>query len=340
MTIQSDSSVGYKKESTYGTGVTVDRFAEFMSESFDLDRVYYQGQGNRVGARTARSGRRALISDGAKGDLSLEVPSRGIGTLFELLMGVAVSTVVPATSVYHQLFTPIKNDYLPSATFQKGIPRLGANTVDTYTMRGMVCSSFDLSLATDVLKLNSSWVGKELDTAVAYATPSYAATQELFTFVGASLIAGGSPTLPTATALSTGGTTIGNIRDFTINVDNGLDTNGRNIGGLGKLSRSPAVGGMPITGTMTAEYDAIAYRDAIVNQTPFALVATFQAPTLIQASYYPTVQIMCPDIRFEGELPKATNGDVITQALSFTAFDKLDGSAPLYISIRTADTAL
>ena len=36
MTTFADCSIGYKAESTYGTGVTVDRFLEFNTEGLDF----------------------------------------------------------------------------------------------------------------------------------------------------------------------------------------------------------------------------------------------------------------------------------------------------------------
>lgn len=339
MTIQADCSIGFKKETVFGTGVTVDRFLEFTSETLDRDATYYQGNGLRPGSRLARTGRRVLVKDGAKGDVELEVPSRGLGTFLELLFGTASSTVVSG-ALYQQLFTLIKSDYLPSATIQKGVPRLGAETVDAYTIRGAVASSFELSMASDVLKLKSSWVGKEIDTSVAYATPSYPASQELFSFVGASITAGGAVTVPTTMALASGGTSVADIRDFTIQVDNKLDDNGFNLGGQGKRTRRPAVGIAEVKGKVTAEYDATVFRDAVMSQTPLALVATFQANTDITVGNKPTVQIVVPDIRLEGELPKSNGGDVITQSIDWTGLDGLVAAHALYVAVRTADTAL
>ena len=94
MTVQLDSSVGVKKQSDFTTPATVDRFLEFIDESFDFDRTYYQGAGQRPGSRFPRSRRNVLVKDGAKGDLNLEVPTRGLGTLLELMLGVATSTKV------------------------------------------------------------------------------------------------------------------------------------------------------------------------------------------------------------------------------------------------------
>lgn len=342
MTTQLDCSIGFKKETTYGTGVVVDRFLEFTSESLDFDRTFYQGSGLRPGSRLARSGRRALVKDGGKGDIELEVASRGMGALLEALMGVGASAKVAAsTGVYQQLFTLAAGDYLPSVTIQKGIPRLGAATVDAITFAGAQASSFELSMGnSEVLKLKTSWVTRDVSTETAYATPSYPVDAELFSFVGAALTLGGSVTVPTGQALATGGTEVANVRDFSISVDQKLDDNNRNIGGAGKRSRPAAVGLAEVKGKVTAEYDSVTFRDALVSQAPLALVATFEAPMLIEAGYYPTLQIVVPDIRFEGELPKSNGGDVITQGIEFTAFDGLVAPQPLYIVTRTADTAL
>lgn len=340
MTIQADCSIGFKKETTYGTAVTVDRFLEFTSETLDYDRTFYQGAGMRPGSRLARSARRTLVKDGGKGDIELEVPTRGLGTLLEAIMGVGSSTMVSA-GLYQQMFSLVKSDYLPSLTIQKGVPRLGAESVDAYTMRGAVSSSFELSMSnSDVLKLKSTWTSRDIDTSIAYATPSYPAAAELFSFVGAGLTIGGTVTVPTATALATGGTSVANIRDFSISVDQALDSNGFNTGGAGKRSRRPAVGLAAVTGKMTAEYDSLAMRDALRDQTPIALTATFQSATDIVTGQKAQLQLTVPDIRFEGELPKSNGGDVITQSLDFTAFDGLVAAQPLYIAIRTADTAL
>lgn len=340
MTTQLDCSIGVKKETTYGTYATVDRFLEFTSESLDFEREFYQGSGLRPGSRVARSGRRILSKEGAAGDIELEVPTKGLGTLLEALFGTATSTNVSG-DVYQQLFTLQKTDFLPALSIQKGIPRLGADTVDAYTMLGAVNSSFELSLANaEVLKLTSSWVGREIVTDEDYATPSYPTGVELFSFVGAAITVGGTVTAPTTTALASGGTAVANVRDFSISVDQGLDSNGFNVGSAGKRSRRPAVGLAAVTGSLTAEYDATTFADALKNQTALALVITFEAVTEIDTGEVPTVQIVCPDIRFESELPKSNGGDVIAQSIEFTAFDNLVAAHPLYMAVRTADTAL
>lgn len=342
MTIQADASIGLKQETTYGTAVVVDRFLEFTSESLDFDRDYYQGVGLRPGRRAARSGRRVLSRDGGKGDIELEVPSRGLGTFLQAIFGVGTSTLVSA-GLYQQLFTPTHNDYLPSFTIQEGVPRLGANTVDTQTYLGSECESAEFSVSnSDVLKLKTTWRSKEVQTGIAYAVPTYPTPIDLFSFVGAQLTVGGSVTVPTTTALATGGTSVADVRDFSISYDNKLDDNKGNLGGAGKRTRQSAVQLADIKGKLTAEYDSTAFRDALASNTPLALVATFTASAAadIVSGKKPVLQIVCPDVRFNGELAKVSGTDVITQSMDFTAYDNLVAAEPIYVAVQTADTAL
>lgn len=343
-TIQADASIGFKKEATFGTPVVTDRFLEFTDESFDTDREFFQGSGMRAGARVARGARRIMQKDGIKGDFTIEVPTRGLGTLLELLFGVASSTLVSA-GLYQELFTLIHGDYLPSATFQKGIPRLGANQVDAYTFPGMVCSDFELSVDnSDVLKLKSSWMGRTVSTGIAYATPTYPAASDLFTFIGGSLLTtlnGGAAIVPPTTmALATGGVSLANVRDFSVSVDNKLDDGGYNLGGAGLRTRKPAVNIAEVKGKFSADYDSAFLRDAWLNQTDMGLILNFQTTTAISAGNFPTLQLTIPSLRLEGEVPKANGGDVIGQSIDFTAFDNLVAAEPIYLAVRTADLAL
>lgn len=340
MTTQLDCSIGAKKETSYGVPVVVDRFLEFTEESLDFERTIVQGEGMRPGSRVARSGRNVITRHGATGDIGLEVPTRGLGFFLEAMLGTGASAEVE-TGLYQQLFTLQKTDFQPSLTIQKGIPRLGADTIDAYTVHGAVCSGFEISLGnSELLTISSSWTARELVTDVAYATPSYPTGTELFSFVDGSLVVGGSVTVPTSTALASGGTAVANVRDFSFGAEQGHDGEGYNIGGLGKRTRPPAVGLASLTGSLTAEYDSTTFRDAVRDRTSMALVATFEGPSDITSGNPAVLQIVVPDIRFEGELPKANGGDVITQSLEFTGFDGLVAAHALYIAVRTADSAL
>ena len=347
MTIQADCSIGFRKEATYGTIVVPNRFLEFTSETLDLNRTYFQGENLRPGSRVARSSKRIVTQEGVTGAITQEVQTKGFGALFELLLGSVVSgptQVGTGSGVFQSVFALSKDDYLPSVTIQKGVPRLGANVVDALTFAGCQAESFDLSIdSAGVLMLTSNWTGgKKVDTDTAYAVPSYPVGCELFSYVGASIALGGTVTPPTATALATGGTEVANVRSWSLNVAQSLDSNGYNIGSRGERSRPAAMGIAAITGSMTIEYDTTVITDAVIDETGLALVLTFEGPTPIGGSgQRPVVQVVIPEVKLDADLPKSAGGDVITHSTTYTGLDPLKtGVQPMYLVYRSADTAL
>jgi len=339
MTTELDCSVGFSvAEASYATNTVVTKWAEFVDESFDWDPTFVQGVGLRVGSRVARSARRKLGKVAAKGDYTVEAVTKGIGFLFNAALGSSVSTVTTAPA-YQQLHTVATSDYLPSFTIQKGIPPLGGGATLPHTFTGAVCQSMEMTAANGgSLQVKTSWNAKDVTTATAYAAPSYAAAPELFTFVDGSITIGGAVTVPTTTTLATGGTVAADITDWSLMWDNAIDGSGFTFGSSGRRGRKPAVGLAQGTGKITAEFDSVTLRDAYLAQTDLAMVLKFQSSVAITGAVFPTIQVVIPNIRLEGELPKSNGGDVVTQSIGYTVLDGLTAASPLYIAYITTDT--
>jgi hypothetical protein len=104
--------------------------------------------------------------------------------------------------------------------------------------------------------------------------------------------------------------------------------------------RKPVLGFADIKGTMTIEYDVQTYLNAYLAQTPLAVVLTFTSATVISAGVSPVLQVCIPLVKLEGDTPNATTG-VVKQTVPFTVLDPgTSGVSPLYVVIRTADTAV
>ena len=342
MTTQLDSSIGIKKESTFGTPVTVDRFPEFLSESLDWKPEYMVGRGLRVGSRVQRASRRKLGRQHVEGDISLEACARGLGIFFEALLGQVTSTIIGAGPAYQHLFTLTNTDPFPTYTIQKGIPLLGGGAVQPATFSGMACTRGTINSAVgEIVRLDTSWVGKQVSTAIAYAAPSYVAdtSQELFTFLDGSITLGTSAlTVPTTTALGAqGGSVVSNVRDFSVTIDNKLDVSGYTYGSNGTIQRRPTLGATEITGKVTAEFDSVTNRDYFLNNTTVSITLTFQTTTLLQASTYNTLQVVLPAVKLDGDTPRAVSDGVVTQDLGFTVLDN-GTQAPVYVVLRNLDT--
>jgi hypothetical protein len=332
-----DASVGLKVESTYGTPVTVDRWFEFVDESLEYDKVTKQGAGIRVGSKVARSGRRVITQTSGSGDVSVELCSKGLGTLLTACMGTGASALVSGTT-YQQLFTLSTGPTPPAYTVQKGIVD-SAGTVNPHTFNGGVVESFEISAGNgEIAMLKSSWSFRDMLTATSYATPSYASSPSLFHFAQGAVTLGGTVTAPTTTALASGGTSIATVRDFTLTVDNKLTADRFNYGGAGKMS-APTYGLREVKGKMTVEYDANTLRDAYMADTALAATLTFTSTEALSAGVA-QFQIVLPEIKLNGSIPKANGTDFVTVDVEFDVLDNLTATQPLWLVVRTADTAL
>lgn len=341
MTTQLDSSIGIKKETTYGTAVTVDHFPEFLMENLKWKPNYLDGKGLRPGSRVSRAERRSLSKNWVEGDIELECCARGFGIFWEALMGTGVSTIIGAGPAYQHNFTLTNTDPFPSYTIQKGIPLLNGGAVQAHTFAGAMCNKGEISAETgEVVKLKTSWLAKSIDTATGYTAPSYVADNELFTFWQGAITIGGTVTPATDTALATGGDAQANIRNFTLSIDNKLDTDGFTFGSAGKFGRRPHLGYTEIKGKMTAEFDSVTYRDAFLNNTSLAVTLTMTTGTQIQSSTYNTLQIVIPCIRLDGDIPEAVTEGVVTLDLDFTVLDDGSGESAVSVIQRSLDTVI
>lgn len=329
-----DVSIGFGVESTFRTGVTPTRWLEFLGdETLDLTKSVKQGQGLRVGSRVARSGRRAVTSFDYGGDITVEASSKGMGLFWQWLMGAGASTLVSA-STYQQVFTI--GDTPSSLTIQKGVVEAGG-TVAPQTFLGCMCSGFEIAFPNDdIVTVKASIDGADLATATAYTSPTYPTSPNLFQFVGGS-ISTGTLTSPTTTALASSTTALANVRGGSVAVDHTLNGSRKNLGAAGKKAKQ-LHGISAITGKLDIEYDSTTFRDALIADTPMALVLTWTAGALTTG--LETLQVVLPEVKFDGELPKANGADLIVQGMGFTVLDNLTAAQPMWIVTRTADNAL
>lgn len=343
MPTQIDYQLGLGLETTYGTGVTPSRF--FESEvAFDYTPVKVQGAGTRPGKAVNRLNRNKLARVEVSGSQDLEVPTSGFGFLLKAALGDVSSAQVATSGVYQHVATHrTASDYLDSYTVQGVLPELGSST-RPFTFTGCMVKSLELSVSEGgILTAKLDWVGKDMTTATAAAVASYP-DSDLFTFVDGQITIGSTVTAPTSTALATATATITNpvINDFSVKIDNGLDSAGYGLGGAGKRSRKNALGMRAITGKISAEF-----RNELVSaytaQTPLAVVLNFVGSKDIATSggpQYATLQIVLPSILLKGGLPKSNKADVIKIDHDFEAFDNGVAVQPIWVVYRSTDTAV
>lgn len=335
-----DGQVGFKKETTFGTGVTVDRFPEVLADSTHKpDAMFIQGMGLRVSSQFPRGARR--LAGRGKGDLTLklELQSKGLGTLLELLCGSSTSTNVSGAT-YQQLHTTtMTGTVLPSATIQFGTPRADSSgTVVAHTYTGCVAKSFKIEFPTDgipTLEVNfwaSSYASSQ-NSGTALASASYATTPTQFSTVAAVTTLGGALTVATTTALASGGTSDTTIRSWSFEVDNGINERPR-LGGW----QVPTVGQRSAKLTIAQDSTAATLETAFMAQTGTSFTGYCTGAALSTGTE-----------RFEVDIPQMfvtdhdfaqlTTGDGPVPSITFDVTDNLTDK-PWYVVTRTADTAL
>jgi len=319
------SWLGIKKESSFNTAVTVDRFYEFNSESTKYNKNTVVGQGLRAGGLTPRSNRRVVTTFSSEGDFEIDVPSRGFGLLLSLATG-SVPTGTSANGAYTYAFVP-EDLYGDSFTAQVAVPQYGG-TLTYKTLTGCKMNSFELSVgAGDIAKAKFTLDGAGFTSGSSTsATPAYSnfATTNLFHFAQGAVTDNVS-------------TTYANIKDFTFSVDNSLKTDRYNLGAAGAKAEQIINGFRAITGKVTAEFTDTVLLTKFLNDTTAGLKVTFTGGTI--GTTTELLEVVIPAAKFDGDVPMVSGPGVIDVSFSFTVYD--DGTnAPFTINYRTLDSTL
>jgi hypothetical protein len=140
------------------------------------------------------------------------------------------------------------------------------------------------------------------------------------------------------TALASSITSVADVRGGSISVNNNT-TKRPNFVGTGRANAQPTIGLHDITGKLDIEYDSTTFRDAFLAETPLNLIINFVTATALSTGVE-TLQVIIPEIKFDGELPTDNGTDLIIQNMSFTGLDNLTAAQPIWVVMRTADTAL
>ena len=317
------SQLGIAAETTFNTPVTVTRFYEFTSENLNYNKRVAVGMGLRAGGQLPRSQRRVVTTSDATGDIVLDLPTRGLGLLLAQAMGTSPSPTTVTTGVYSYTFT-LGDVYTRSFTAQVGVPQYGG-TVTPKTIGGAKIQGFELGVAVGGIATGKFMVDAvSLTTGISLATASYSTISNLFNF--------------SQGAITVAGSSVANIKDFTVTVANTLKGDRYNLGSSGLKAEQVINGFRKITGKMTAEFTDTTLLSAFLADTTTAIVLTFTGAT-IALGQSEKLSITIPAAKFDADTPNVAGPGVIDLSMSFEAYD--DGTnQPLTIVYQTADSAL
>jgi len=320
------SQLGVKKEVTYGTAVTVDRFAEFLSESMQLETGRAESKALRTGQRVQRSDRFIPYITGVSGSVELEPLSKGFGFWLEHMLG-QVATTGPVDGAYTHTAS-IATLCGKSFTMQANRP-FGAcgDTNQAFTWEGLKISKWELALdAEGLLTFSADLVGEDESTATALATASYPAGAEVFSWVGGLVTIGGTAT---------------DVKSWKVSCDNKLD-DGRLFLRENTRRKEPVESDYrEITAELTLDFENLTHYNRFKSATAAGTLAAVElqatAATLIGASTYPRIKATIPAARFDEVGVNIGGTDVLEQTVKCVGL--FDGTnSPISVEYTTADT--
>lgn len=300
-------------ESTYSTFQTITRFIEFNSESLNYVKNIVQGQGLYAGGSVARASRRTVTTTQASGNLNFNIPNRGFGLPLAHAMG-----SYPTVSAGTYTFTLGSMD-ASSFTTQIGLSQTASGTVTPKNLTGCKITSWTIAVPNGgIATMDMAIDASGFETSTALATASYPSAYSSFHFAQG--------------AIKLDGSTIANVRDFSLTVDNGLKTDRFNLGLSGKKSAQVHNTFRKIAGAMTAEFVDTVLLAKFTGDVAASLELTLTSGT------GEILDITLPVVYFDADTPKVSGPNTIDMAMTFEGLNS--ASAPLTIVYTTADSSL
>lgn len=321
------------EEVAWGTAVTPNRFYEITSETLERKNRIIQsdGMGGSVALRPRRGSRRVISGQEGVGTVNMEVATTGFGRWFKHMLWDGTPTVAQQGATAAYLHTYDLGDFdtatpvLPvGLTVQKGVPQTDG-TVKPFTFPGSVVTGFDVSISVDqLLQLAVQLDSRTAETSTGLAAAAYTSTK-LFHFAQG--------------ALKVDAASVAQVLSAAFSVKYDLKTDSYYLGSAGYKAKPVHQGWPDLGGTLTADFvDLTTFHDLFVADTAAELILEFIGD-VIASTYYETLRITIPEVRFTGETPKVGGPGVVVQNVPFEGL--WDGTlSGMTIEYLTTDTAV
>ena len=324
------------KEATYGVipGSPAWRAFEFDSSSLALDQNTQDGVGLRAGRIFQPVARMRQTTREAGGDTPMDVPSKGFGSILDLMHGLVVAPVqqaaTPAYKSTHNIGTSLPNK---SAVLQVNKPQTqggGADYPVTYPGGVLLSAAFSLEVG-GLMKATLNWDAQdELTPDTSPAGPSLVAASYLAdnsTFVGT-----------VGVSLTIGGVAVAVARALRWTWTQPFRQDRFFLGTSGTKQKPIPNGFGTVTGEIDVEwFDATAYNHWR-NDDTLAIVADVTGRT-ISGAYKEQFKNTFGSCKIRGQSPAIDGQDVLDSTIPFVAGD--DGVGVPWVSeYQSTDTAL
>jgi hypothetical protein len=312
-----------------------------------------QGEGLYAGALHGKATRRFTTEWTADGTIPLELPARGMQQWLYRMLGSfgqtpAALTQDGATGAYKAIHAPGSLQG-HSFTVQRGVPAIDG-TVEPFTVTG--CKVADWEITFDRAKIaelvltiaaRNELAGAGNSDPLNGSVPGLATYSEplggVFTFAGASIYTGGTPSTTSGVTSVSGATLAGNIKSGNIKYAIPLDTE-RFFAGQAGFKGEPLENGVrALTGGFVIEWlSTQAMLNTYLSDAATTIEYRFTGPPIGTGTDVSMFSLLVPNIHLNEGPPEVPGPQVVTQQVTWTGLDD-DANNPLQVTYWTLDTA-
>lgn len=332
------ATLGWGVEGTVGTYAAPTVWQPFEKESLKFKKTETQGK-ELYGGLYMLASSRQLVTHTAEGTIDLNLRDRGYGKLFHQMLGgtAPTPTEIGSTGAYTAVFTP-GDTTGQSLSIQVGKPET-TGTIVPYSYNGAKITDWTLNVAVnEIATLELSIDAWNEVTSQSYTAPSLVAS-DILTFVGATLLIGGTASTTSGVCSVSGATSFAVAKSCQIKGANPLEIDRFFLGSSGTKAEQIANNFRTISGQIAAEFDSTSDLYAtFVADTPVALQLNFVGPT-IGSGTQSAVQVLIPRIYWEGDSPTVDGPGVLQITAPFTGL--YDGvNAPIQVTTVSLDSTV
>ncbi len=323
------SQVGFSAESAYGTRVAAAKFIRAKSYRADRASQEVQGEGILAGNYGDLAAHYVETTNAGVGAMSFDVQDRGLGVIWNTLMGGTVTPSVVVTSSAYTASFPLADTLGKSITYNVGLPYRGG-TVLAHELSGGKIIAADFSCAQGgVLECSVDIDAKAWTDGQSLPSASYPTAAAPFTFKDMAVKLG---TYNSESAVN-------GVRAMTCRIERPHDTSDYTANNSGQKSEPVLNGPTQITGTIEADWLAKAdFQDRANSVASTSLLFEWVQSTAYTGSNYPTFRIQLPGAIFTQASQGVEGRDALTNTWNYRW--SYDGTNQPRIFILSPDSSL
>ena len=323
------SSFGMSPETAWGTYVAPTRFVRARSTTANKTATRVQGEGIASGSFGMASTQYVETVTGGSGQVALDIQGKGMGVLFQTLMGTAITPVQQSTTTAYLQTHTLADPFGKSMSVQVGLPQRGG-TVTPATLTGVKVTQAALTCAVDgLLQGTFDFDAKGYENTTTLASVSYG--------TGVNVFHGAQMSVKMGTFGSEA--SVSGVKSVNVTIARPHDVAAYYAGATGVKGEPVINAATAITGSITVDFiDTATFHARARDLTQTSLVLSWVGP-VIASTYYETFTVTIPTVVWPSpESFNASDRNVLSHSFNFEW--RYDGTNLPVVAITSAEVTI